>query len=865
MNDSDSDDTVIVRDYLARHGDKLIEMGYSVIPIQQGKKSPGFDGWQKSKATRGQIKDWLDGGFAMAGVGILTKWTCAIDIDCLDEPTALKFEDWCKSWIGFAPVRVGKAPKRLLLYRTVEPFRKRRTAVYLDEWGDKQMIEVLGDGQQFVAFHVHPETGKPYEWIGGEGNVSAEAGDPPSPLNVRATELTELSQEQVDRLFDEFEKHAAREAWTLYKNGRGTPNSSSGEDGGVVDSDNPWVEDSAPITISDDELRSRLLLVGGAEDYDTWFRVGMALYHQYDGEQMGFDLWNEWSETADNYDPDALDRHWKSFGIDGKKRAPLTARFLLRLSKEAVEKTALELSVKLKDAFTQAKDLAEWDKAREMARSAEIDGLARAALAQVAKERRDTITGVKTSLTEIRKAISYLPRRAESMPGWCEEWVYDVGEDKFFHLDRKIACTKQGFDAMYDRQALTKSDILNGKSAPSMSASELALNAHRIPVVDARRYMPGRDAVFHEPDGTFANSYPEHEIPGRPDKITPKDKGNIERVRAHVGHLLVDEDEQRMFLDWLAWIVQHPGRHVNYAVLLQGVEGDGKSFWAEFLRAVMGVSNVRMSNADTIITSPFTDWTYGHCVCCVEEVRFASNRGVDKWQAINKIKPFITNNVIEVHPKGKPTFDATNTVSYLLFSNFKDALPIDENSRRFLVLFSQWQRKDDIRAFKDANPKYYVRLYRALVESAGALRQWMLDHEPDDGFDPLGDAPDTKARTTMIRKSKPEFTQVLDEIIADNKELCASRDLVNLTELSDVMVAAGVDWPGPKALGAMMERDGYECLGKIRVSSDSRFTFYSKHPSMFTSWNDVGGELTDPTKIKAYLKTRREFLDGDDL
>lgn len=238
---------------------------------------------------------------------------------------------------------------------------------------------------------------------------------------------------------------------------------------------------------------------------------------------------------------------------------------------------------------------------------------------------------------------------------------------------------------------------------------------------------------------------------------------------------------------------------------------------------------------------------------------------MDKWQAINKIKPFITNNVIEVHPKGKPTFDATNTVSYLLFSNFKDALPIDENSRRFLVLFSQWQRKDDIRAFKDANPKYYVRLYRALVESAGALRQWMLDHEPDDGFDPLGDAPDTKARTTMIRKSKPEFTQVLDEIIADNKELCASRDLVNLTELSDVMVAAGVDWPGPKALGAMMERDGYECLGKIRVSSDSRFTFYSKHPSMFTSWNDVGGELTDPTKIKAYLKTRREFLDGDDL
>ena len=233
MTDADSGDrngdTVIVRDYLARHGDKLIEQGYAVIPIQQGKKSPGFDGWQKAKATRGQIKDWLDGGFAMAGVGILTKWTCAIDIDCLEEKTALKFEAWCHQEIGPAPVRVGRAPKRLLLYRTVEPFRKRRTAVYLDEWSEKQMIEVLGDGQQFVAFHVHPETGAPYEWIGDGG----------SPLTVRATELTELKQEQVDRLFAEFDRHAAAEAWTLYKNGRGSDGLGGGGGSGVVDPDNP--------------------------------------------------------------------------------------------------------------------------------------------------------------------------------------------------------------------------------------------------------------------------------------------------------------------------------------------------------------------------------------------------------------------------------------------------------------------------------------------------------------------------------------------------------------------------------------------------------------------------------------------------
>ena len=314
-----------------------------------GKKAPGFDGWQKAKASKEQVRSWLSDGFKNSGVGILTKFTCAIDIDCMDEDAALMFEGWCHEHIGTAPVRIGRAPKRLLLYRTTEPFRKRRSAVYVDEWGDKQLIEILGDGQQFVAFHVHPDTGKPYTWI-----------DDKSPLNVRATDLVELRPEQIESLITAFEKHAATQGWAVHKQARTNV-------GGDVDLDNPWLEDSAAATISTEELRQRLMLVIGVEDYDTWFQVGMALHHQYDGSEEGFALWNEWSETADNYDPDALERHWKTFNIEGKKRAPLTARFILRMAQESVEKTALEVGVKLRDAFINAKDLPEWEKARKLA------------------------------------------------------------------------------------------------------------------------------------------------------------------------------------------------------------------------------------------------------------------------------------------------------------------------------------------------------------------------------------------------------------------------------------------------------------------------------------------------------------------
>ena len=830
------------RDFLAQHGFALIDQGYTVVPIQPGKKAPGYDGWQKAKPSKAQIHEWLTNGFKNAGVGIMTRYTCAIDIDCPDEKSALHFERRALKLLGVAPVRIGKAPKRLLLYRTIEPFRKRRSNVYVDEWGDKQLIEVLGDGQQFVAFAIHPDTGKPFTWVDGK-----------SPLNIRATDLTEVDLDQVDVLLNEFNEWGEREGWEIKTDRR------NGSPAGKIDKDNPWLEDSAAIEISSEELRTRLLLID-ADDYDTWYQVGMALYHQFDGEDEGFDLWNEWSEISDKYDPDALERHWKSFSIDGKKRAPLTARFILRLAKEAVAKTAMELGIKLRDAFINAKDLPEWEKARQAAREAEIDGLARSALAVVAKERRDAITGTKTSLAEIKKAISYQPKKSETLPKWCEGWVYDVSEDRFFNIDRKIAVTKQGFDAMYDRYSLTRKDILDGKTVASQSASDLALNVYRVQCVDGQRYMPGRDSIFTDPDGKFVNTYPEHEIPEKPEKLLPRDKKAIERVKHHIAHLIANDDEQRMLLDWMAWVVQNPGKHVNYAVLLQGVEGDGKTFFAEMLRAVMGISNVSMANGNTVIKSDFTSWAYGQCVACIEEVRLANTKGVDKWEALNKIKPFITNNVIEIHPKGKPQFNVINTTSYMLFSNYKDALPIDENSRRYLVLFSRWQHRDDIMRFKADNPNYYVRLYETLVESAGALRQWLLDHEVDSSFNPLGDAPETTARAIMIRKSKPEFIQVLDDIIEEDRTVAASRDLVNVTELHEVMVALGVEWPGPKALSSMLERDGYEQLGKVRVNgSDIMHRFYTKKPRLFVH----DGYGVDTTKIRRFVKERSSLLDDE--
>ena len=64
------------------------------------------------------------------------------------------------SVLGKAPQRIGMPPKRLLIYRTEEPFSKR--SLKIETEGNKDsMVEVLGEGQQFVVKGINPKTNLP--------------------------------------------------------------------------------------------------------------------------------------------------------------------------------------------------------------------------------------------------------------------------------------------------------------------------------------------------------------------------------------------------------------------------------------------------------------------------------------------------------------------------------------------------------------------------------------------------------------------------------------------------------------------------------------------------------------------------------
>lgn len=147
---------------------RLLDNGYAPLPILPGTKRPSPNRWASVGIDEAQIAEW-SATWPTAGIGLRTGHLIAIDIDIEDPELAHRISAEAERLLGPTLVRVGQWPRRLLIYRTDIPFSKRRAGP----------VEVLGLGQQFVAFAVHPGTGRPYEWVTGESPAEVPLQDLP--------------------------------------------------------------------------------------------------------------------------------------------------------------------------------------------------------------------------------------------------------------------------------------------------------------------------------------------------------------------------------------------------------------------------------------------------------------------------------------------------------------------------------------------------------------------------------------------------------------------------------------------------------------------------------------------------------------
>jgi hypothetical protein len=162
---------------------KLFDNGYEPLPLRLGQKRPIVEGWTTLNIDEAKVRQWVRES-PNAGVGLRTGRLVGIDIDVLDPDIAHQMGRIVEERIGATPMRVGLWPKRLYLAQTDVPFSKQTI----------RKLEILGLGQQFVTFGIHPDTRKPYYWATDETPLDVSLSDLPLVDETTCLELlTELA------------------------------------------------------------------------------------------------------------------------------------------------------------------------------------------------------------------------------------------------------------------------------------------------------------------------------------------------------------------------------------------------------------------------------------------------------------------------------------------------------------------------------------------------------------------------------------------------------------------------------------------------------------------------------------------------
>ena len=613
--------------YLREHGPALISNGYKIIPIKRGCKAPlGVKNWTNIEADLNQLGQWASSGFE--GVGVLCKYNPAVDIDIMDsEVSAMMVAKVTEQFGVQMYARIGKAPKTLLAFKTDKPFKKVRSRTYEDQFGDRHAVEILGDGQQYVAYAEHPDTLRPYKWV-GTGLDGLVHGSLPSIEYEGAL--------QVVRAFEQIaEERVASDGWVKVQDGtRGLgAGESVSKTGDVEEGISPLADFSnlrPRLNITDQEVKDDLACLS-ADEYDRWVRVGMALYHQYQGRPEGLNVWNEWSQTSSHYsDSHALEIRWRGFAPKGDRRQ-VTFASVRRWARDArMERDPLG---EFLDRYVY---VADGDLVHD------LGGLGHNKAWEL-REFRNMTENIRVTVEVPAPIATNEDRMVEKESAVHKLWMKD-GE-------RKTAMSFQ--------------------------------------------YVPGGERVLDDGNGSlYINRFhmPEFPDPCLGLEADAREKLMEELLGVffrHMEYLFPVEVERTWIYNWMAFNLQSPGLRCKVTPHMIATDhGTGRGWLAQLMAKLLGSWNCTKTKMSTLngdsSAGAYQDFMNDSLLCCIEEVRDADKPyGVE-----SKIRDYLTEDTLEINIKYGAKMTKKVSTNFTFHSNSTDAMVLKSEDRRINVFLT---------------------------------------------------------------------------------------------------------------------------------------------------------------------------------
>lgn len=566
----------------------------------------------------------------------------------------------------------------------------------------------------------------------------------------------------------------------------------------------------APLDeITKEEVTEALSKIPADCSMQQWVEIGMALKHQFGS--AGFSIWDDWSSSSATKYPgmEELAGRWESFAANPKDRVPVTVRSLIKIAVEhgwnnrpLSTRTFESAREWIRNPARSSEELLDQGPKR-LAKLSGIVGPIQTKvlisdLHSVTKSRGLRGPTQQDIAKELKRLSDAAMRAASVQPPWASQFVFLTAPSLFYRpLDgRKMR-----------RETV---DLIHRAPNADNAASDYLIHDVGIPVVENLRYEPGqKKRVFSVAGVPYINTY----------RVTYK---KADRYEAEEAGALYLEHAPNLFgpywripTNFLSYLVQHPGKKIRWAIFVQSGMGAGKGLIAYICELTLGWSNVQRLFAEYVLEGNHNGWAYGFQLTIIDEIRVV---GANRHRVMDKLKPVISDDRISIRNLYEPVQTVENTMNYMLFSNYSDALAVTPDDRRYCAIPSPLQNKEHIDAL--GGSAYFDRLYSGCSKYAAGLRAFFESWPIDKDFNPEGRAPQTSFLREMSRNAASPLTRAVQEALEDQPHPLVRRDLVSLNALRNVLPAATLPSFSDQALSAILREEGFTYIGRHSVDGN---------------------------------------------
>lgn len=284
---------------------------------------------------------------------------------------------------------------------------------------------------------------------------------------------------------------------------------------------------------------------------------------------------------------------------------------------------------------------------------------------------------------------------------------------------------------------------------------------------------------------------------------TKPQAGECEKLLETLWYLCGKEDNQEevynWILNWMAYPLQNPGAKMASAIIMHGPQGTGKSSVFQTLAKIYGDYSTVLNQRG--LEDKFnSDWSDSKLFILAEEVVTRA----EMWHIKNELKELVTGEWIRINPKNIAAYRQRNQVNIAYLSNENQPLPLDNDDRRHLVVYTPPAMSEE----------YYDALYLELDNNGPAAFYDFLLRRDITGFHPKKRPPMTQAKKNLVALSQASEIRFVNDWITGDWILpicpCLSSDLY----------AAYLKWcringesrprPSNQFFGAVTHQQGWE-------------------------------------------------------